>query len=80
VLGGALVVLAQRRGWLMVYPPASAAEPLAHQPSCPLPEPVDHQPPAGLGSWLVNLGLAGLAWWGAARRPVQLSSSESQYR
>ena len=77
VLGGALVVLAQRRGWLMVYPPASAAEaltaaipaailtafaePLAHQPSCPLPEPVDHQPPAGLGSWLVNLGLAGLA-------------------
>jgi glutamate:Na+ symporter, ESS family len=73
VLGGALVVLAQRRGWLMVYLPepvpaalpaaipTASAEPLAHQPSCPLPEPVDNQPQPGLGSWLVNLGLAGLA-------------------
>ena len=67
LLGGALVVLAQRRGWLMVYLPVAAetviAEPLAHQPSCPLPVPVPHdgQPPAGPGSWLVNLGLVGVA-------------------
>jgi ESS family glutamate:Na+ symporter len=67
LLGGALVVLAQRRGWLMVYLPVAAetviAEPLAHQPSCPLPVQVPHdgQPPAGPGSWLVNLGLVGVA-------------------
>ncbi|MFM7285965.1 MAG: sodium/glutamate symporter [Cyanobium sp.] len=65
LLGGALVVLAQRRGWLMVYLPVAAetviAEPLAHQPSCPLPVPRDGQPPAGSGSWLVNLGLVGVA-------------------
>ena len=71
VLGGALVVLAQRRGWLMVYAPEPVAEPPepvaafagppAHQPSCPLPEPQHAQPPAGLESWLVNLGLAGVA-------------------
>jgi ESS family glutamate:Na+ symporter len=63
VLGGALVVLAQRRGWLMVHLPEPVAVPdgLAHQPSCPLPEPLSDQPPAGLHTWLVNLGLAGLA-------------------
>ena len=74
VLGGALVVLAQNRGWLTVYLPEPAATAplpatslamaeaaLAHQPSCPLPEPQVHQPPAGLHTWLVNLGLAGLA-------------------
>jgi ESS family glutamate:Na+ symporter len=63
VLGGALVVLAQRRGWLMVHLPEPVAVPeaLAHQPSCPLPEPWSDQPPAGLQTWLVNLGLAGVA-------------------
>ena len=65
LLGGALVVLAQRRGWLMVHLPvvaeAVAEAPLAHQPSCPLPEPQDGQPPAGPGTWLVNLGLVGVA-------------------
>jgi ESS family glutamate:Na+ symporter len=63
VLGGALVVLAQNRGWLMVHLPEPVAVPdaLAHQPSCPLPEPLGEQPPEGLGSWLVNLGLTGLA-------------------
>jgi ESS family glutamate:Na+ symporter len=63
VLGGALVVLAQNRGWLMVHLPEPVAVPdaLAHQPSCPLPEPLGDQPPAGLGTWLVNLGLTGLA-------------------
>ena len=65
LLGGALVVLAQRRGWLMVHLPepagAVSTEPLAHQPSCPLPVPQDGQPPAGPGSWLVNLGLVGVA-------------------
>jgi glutamate:Na+ symporter, ESS family len=78
VLGGALVVLAQRRGWLMVHlpEPVAAAQPvagdpgtgdgvaegaLAHQPSCPLPEPLSDQPPANLHTWLVNLGLVGLA-------------------
>ena len=74
VLGGALVVLAQNRGWLMVHLPEPAAiaplptagpamteAALAHQPSCPLPEPLGEQPPAGLHTWLVNLGLAGLA-------------------
>ena len=63
VLGGALVVLAQRRGWLMVHLPEPVAVPdaLAHQPSCPLPEPLGDQPPAGLRTWLVNLGLTGLA-------------------
>jgi ESS family glutamate:Na+ symporter len=74
VLGGALVVLAQNRGWLMVHLPEPVAEPLpvataavmaeealAHQPSCPLPEPPGDQSPAGLHTWLVNLGLAGLA-------------------
>jgi ESS family glutamate:Na+ symporter len=63
VLGGALVVLAQNRGWLMVHLPEPVAVPdaLAHQPSCPLPEPLGEQPPAGLGSWVVNLGLAGVA-------------------
>ena len=63
VLGGALVVLAQRRGWLMVHLPEPVAVPdgLAHQPSCPLPEPLSDQPPAGLHTWLVNLGRAGLA-------------------
>jgi glutamate:Na+ symporter, ESS family len=73
VLGGALVVLGQRRGWLMVHLPEPVAVPfpaaltpvaeevLAHQPSCPLPEPLSDQSPAGLHTWLVNLGLAGLA-------------------
>jgi ESS family glutamate:Na+ symporter len=63
VLGGALVVLAQNRGWLMVHLPEPVAVPdaLAHQPSCPLPEPLGDQPPAGLRTWLVNLGLTGLA-------------------
>ena len=65
LLGGALVVLAQRRGWVMVHLPvvaeAVAEAPLAHQPSCPLPEPQDGQPPAGPGTWLVNLGLVGVA-------------------
>jgi ESS family glutamate:Na+ symporter len=63
VLGGALVVLAQNRGWLMVHLPEPVAVPdaLAHQPSCPLPEPQGDQPPGGLSTWLVNLGLAGLA-------------------
>ncbi len=65
LLGGALVVLAQRRGWLMVHLPvvaeAVAEAPLAHQPSCPLPEPQDGQLPAGPGTWLVNLGLVGVA-------------------
>ena len=65
LLGGALVVLAQRRGWLLVHLPvvaeAVAEAPLAHQPSCPLPEPQYGQPPAGPGTWLVNLGLVGVA-------------------
>jgi glutamate:Na+ symporter, ESS family len=69
LLGGALVVLGQRSGWLMVHLPEPVAEPLpdavaepmAHQPSCPLPEPLGAQGPAGLQAWLVNLGLAGLA-------------------
>jgi ESS family glutamate:Na+ symporter len=63
VLGGALVVLAQNRGWLMVHlpEPVAVSDALAHQPSCPLPVPLSEQPPGGLSTWLVNLGLAGLA-------------------
>ncbi len=69
LMGGALVVLGQRSGWLMVHLPEpvaeplpdAMAEPLAHQPSCPLPDPLGEQAPAGLQAWLVNLGLAGLA-------------------
>ena len=63
VLGGALVVLAQNRGWLMVHlpEPVAVSDALAHQPSCPLPVPLSEQPPVGLSTWLVNLGLAGLA-------------------
>jgi glutamate:Na+ symporter, ESS family len=74
VLGGVLVVMGQRFGWLLVQLPEPAAgaappeltpallpAPLAHQPSCPLPNASGEQPPADGQSWLLNLALVGLA-------------------
>jgi glutamate:Na+ symporter, ESS family len=74
MMGGLLVVLAQRFGWLLSLEPQPvmllpAGDPSgavqlpealeAHRPSCALPE--AETDGAGPASWLVNLGLAGLA-------------------
>ncbi|MEB3353148.1 MAG: sodium:solute symporter [Cyanobacteriota bacterium] len=55
VLGGLLVVLAQRCGWLL------DADPKLHNPSCPIPTAQATALPTTWQVWLVNLGLAGLA-------------------
>jgi ESS family glutamate:Na+ symporter len=55
VLGGLLVVLAQRCGWLL------DADPKLHHPSCPIPTASATALPTTWQVWLVNLGLAGLA-------------------
>ncbi len=74
VLGGLLVVLAQRCGWLLARKPESAPllpvapaaadasipPPELHTPSCPLPAAASPSAP-GWQAWLLNLGLAGLA-------------------
>ncbi|MCP9927279.1 sodium:solute symporter [Cyanobium sp. CH-040] len=70
VLGGVLVVLGQRYGWLMALepvgpvaealsPPLPATDP--HQPSCPLPDPAPALERGQAAVLLLNLGLAGLA-------------------
>ncbi|MEO1003106.1 MAG: sodium:solute symporter [Cyanobacteria bacterium J06638_7] len=67
VLGGVLVVIAQRYGWLMALepvaqaaaPPEPAADP--HQPSCPIPDPEAGRELGEAAMLLINLGLAGLA-------------------
>ncbi|MEX1315682.1 MAG: sodium:solute symporter [Synechococcaceae cyanobacterium] len=76
VLGGVLVVIGQRYGWLMALEPVvldaaigDTTAPIAppqpasepHQPSCPLPEPAPGQQPGQAAVLLLNLGLAGLA-------------------
>lgn len=75
VLGGVLVVIGQRYGWLMALEPL-APEPLAleagplelslpqpaaspHEPSCPLPAPASAQDRGQAAVLLINLGLAG---------------------
>jgi ESS family glutamate:Na+ symporter len=66
VLGGVLVVIGQRQGWLLALEPVEpevAPHPAAlpHQPSCPLPDPAPEPPPGQAAALLLNLGLAGLA-------------------
>jgi ESS family glutamate:Na+ symporter len=68
VLGGALVVLGQRRGWLMVYQPEPATEALlaeAQPAAIPaaLAEPLAHQPSCPLPEPLDNQPPAGLGSW-----------------
>jgi len=68
VLGGALVVLGQRRGWLMVYLPEPATEALLAevQPAAipaALAEPLAHQPSCPLPEPLDNQPPAGLGSW-----------------
>jgi ESS family glutamate:Na+ symporter len=66
VLGGVLVVIGQRYGWLMAFEPVVpqvAPQPAAdpHQPSCPLPAPASAPERGQAEVLLLNLGLAGLA-------------------
>ncbi|MCP9888395.1 sodium:solute symporter [Cyanobium sp. ATX 6A2] len=67
VLGGVLVVIGQRRGWLMALEPlaleAALPQPAAspHQPSCPLPAPATGRERGQAAVLMLNLGLAGLA-------------------
>ncbi len=76
LLGGVLVVIAQRFGWLMALEPVAlepalaggglepvAPEPAAgpHQPSCPLPDPAAGRELGEVAMLLINLGLVGLA-------------------
>jgi ESS family glutamate:Na+ symporter len=72
VLGGLLVVIGQRQGWLMALEPlppvgaeAAAVAPsqpaASHQPSCPLPDPAAGRKRGEAAVLLLNLALAGLA-------------------
>ena len=63
LVGGVVVVLGRRRGWLLadVTPAAeSPAEPQATQQATPQVTPAS-QPSSGPAAWAVNLGLAGVA-------------------
>ncbi len=57
LVGGLVVVLARRLGWLEVAP----ASPAAAEPGSAEAAPADRAPWAGLSMWLVNLALAGIA-------------------
>ena len=62
LVGGVVVVLGRRRGWLLADVQANAAnaEPQATQQATPQITPAS-QPSSGPAAWAVNLGLAGVA-------------------